>query len=359
MPGPRKTKKSKAQAKKDKRERARSSLADDPLLPSHSDDNKPTGKATSKSEQADEGQQPRSGTVDPDSKDLPPIPPVDLLDIPSIPTPSPHESPLPPTPPLLAPDIARVDPDPVLALFERASILHDPGTGPRVRDIPAFLSSSFAQPTGLDDPLCAEFAQVEVLQMLRTVLPEETATLLWYNKSRKFGRVCPTCHRLYSLGDVLPSPVSDPTQPELRAESASSSPQLLKEQILSGLCSPICFIMAAYNYPDAIRSTWGRLAEELDDATWALLNGPGEGQQESARGLSMLLKMTRLHDLGLAQLCVPDLGIDEEIYISSAESSFDQSVVDDMAGVGMDEKGHGVGVLLDDSALSQSRSFML
>lgn len=53
--------------------------------------------------------------------------------------------------------------------------IHDPGTGPRVRDARAFLGSYFALPPSLDDPLCAEFAQEEVLQMLMTVLPEETA----------------------------------------------------------------------------------------------------------------------------------------------------------------------------------------
>jgi hypothetical protein len=53
--------------------------------------------------------------------------------------------------------------------------IHDPGNGHRVRDMRAFLSSFFAQPPALDDPLCAEFSQDEVLQMICTVLPEETA----------------------------------------------------------------------------------------------------------------------------------------------------------------------------------------
>jgi hypothetical protein len=42
-------------------------------------------------------------------------------------------------------------------------------------DTRAFLTSFFAQPPSLEDPLCAEFAQQEVCQMLYTVLPEETA----------------------------------------------------------------------------------------------------------------------------------------------------------------------------------------
>lgn len=60
-------------------------------------------------------------------------------------------------------------------LIPQTPYIHDPGNGPRVRDTRAFLNSYFAQPPGLNDPLCAEFAQEEVCQMLCTVLPEETA----------------------------------------------------------------------------------------------------------------------------------------------------------------------------------------
>ena len=47
------------------------------------------------------------------------------------------------------------------------------------------------------------------------------------------------------------------------------------------------------------------MADEMDDLTWDLLNGPGEGPApgDIGRTLGMLVKMTRLHDLGLAQLC--------------------------------------------------------
>lgn len=58
--------------------------------------------------------------------------------------------------------------------------IYDPGNGPRVRDTRAFLSSFFAQPPALEDPLCAEFAQEEILQMLCTVLPEETAIVCMF-----------------------------------------------------------------------------------------------------------------------------------------------------------------------------------
>jgi len=64
--------------------------------------------------------------------------------------------------------------DPTLTLLSNP-IIHDPGNGPRVRNMHAFLDSSFAQPAWTADPLSAEFAQCEILQMLCTVLPEETA----------------------------------------------------------------------------------------------------------------------------------------------------------------------------------------
>ncbi|GLB44609.1 hypothetical protein LshimejAT787_1702360 [Lyophyllum shimeji] len=188
--------------------------------------------------------------------------------------------------------------------------IHDPGNGPRVRDTRAFLESKFfAQPPALDIPLCAEFAQEEVLQMLMTVLPEEIALILWYNKSRATSRICPACQRLYRLGDVLPDHLDDGTsKPKIETRP---SPQLEREQTLSGLCSPVCFVVASFNYPGAIRSAWGRAEDELDDHTWALLNGPEEGNAlgDVGMGLGMLMKMTRLHDLGLAQLC---LGLDVE-----------------------------------------------
>ena len=50
------------------------------------------------------------------------------------------------------------------------------------------------------------------------------------------------------------------------------------------------------------------MADELSSETWDLLNSPGEGHSD--RGLGMLLKMTRLEDLGLGQLCLPDIDFD-------------------------------------------------
>ncbi|KIY49815.1 hypothetical protein FISHEDRAFT_40387, partial [Fistulina hepatica ATCC 64428] len=180
--------------------------------------------------------------------------------------------------------------------------IYDPGSGPRVRDMRAFLASPyFPQPPAPD----AEFAAKEVLEMLCTILPDEMAMVLWYNKSRASSRVCPACKRIYHLGDALRDPM-------MREEDSSDddeedpSHSLRREQEISGLCSPICFCLAALNYPGAIKPAWGRYAEDMDEQTWAILNGPGirQAPSEETAALSMLVRMTRLHDLGLAQLCL-------------------------------------------------------
>lgn len=155
-------------------------------------------------------------------------------------------------------------PEPQDDIFLRLSnpIIHDPGNGPRVLSARDFIQSSFAQPPCVSDPLRAEFAQQEVLQMLCTVLPEETAIVrrfpclrsynlkfegfgltvtlqfVWYNKSRKVGRVCPACRRLYQLGDALANPFTDLDMQE-SPEKKEPSPYLAAEQEISGLCT--CF----------------------------------------------------------------------------------------------------------------------
>lgn len=92
-------------------------------------------------------------------------------------------------------------------VFIAAPNIYDPGNGPRVRDTRAFLPSFFAQPPALDDPLCAEFAQEEILQMLCTVLPEETAIVRSSTESaygyRLLSRSCGTTR-------VVPRVVSVP-----------------------------------------------------------------------------------------------------------------------------------------------------
>jgi hypothetical protein len=89
----------------------------------------------------------------------------------------------------------------------------------------------------------------------------------------------------------------------------------------------MCFILASFSSPGAIKSTWGRTADEISDETWNLLDenllathgrdADGHrachyGQRHDDLGLSALLKMTRLPDLGLGQLCLPEVDFDEE-----------------------------------------------
>ncbi|CDO70416.1 hypothetical protein BN946_scf184999.g57 [Trametes cinnabarina] len=225
-----------------------------------------------------------------------------------------------------------IDEPPIPSSLLQTPFIYDPGDGPRVKDPRAFMASRLAAPPTLNDELCAEFAEEAVLQMLCTVLPEETALILWYNKSRQTARICPACQRLYRLGDVLPDHLAGETR-EQQSETRAS-PYLAREQELSGLCSPICFILASYNYPGAIRSTWGRMAEELDDATWDLLGAPHTPQPVQDLGLGMLLKMTRCHDLGLGQLFFPNLDLEAEK--SDGESS--EETVRETAGAVLTKK---------------------
>jgi len=60
-------------------------------------------------------------------------------------------------------------------LLLREPPVYDPGTGPRVKSMGEFLRSSFASEPTWDDELCAEFAQEEMVEMLRSVLPDEMA----------------------------------------------------------------------------------------------------------------------------------------------------------------------------------------
>ena len=75
--------------------------------------------------------------------------------------------------------------------------------------------------------------------------------------------------------------------------------------------SPVCFILASFNHPGAIKSTWGRTSDEISSETWDMLNAPAQSHGGvRALGLGLLVKMTRLEDLGLDQLCLPDVDFD-------------------------------------------------
>ena len=53
--------------------------------------------------------------------------------------------------------------------------IHNPGNGPRVRDVAAYLSSFFAAPPSMADPQCAAYTSSSILKALRAILPEEVA----------------------------------------------------------------------------------------------------------------------------------------------------------------------------------------
>jgi hypothetical protein len=62
----------------------------------------------------------------------------------------------------------------------------------------------------------------------------------------------------------------------------------------------------------------------MDDEAWGLLNSVGAGNAISSVSvaLGMLVRMTRLHDLGLAQLCLPDVDFDAEGYSDAKYDTF-------------------------------------
>ncbi|KAI0089981.1 hypothetical protein BDY19DRAFT_888713 [Irpex rosettiformis] len=201
-----------------------------------------------------------------------------------------------------------------IPLSLRNPCVEDFGDGPRVRDVQAFLNSKIAAPVSFEDPLCAEFGQREVLEMLCCVLPEETAMIAWYNLSRIKSRVCPACKRLYHPGDPVLEEFQgedSPTNVEKQKQAREDSWKLHNEQLISGICSALCYFLVAHNYPSAIRSTFGRRAEDISDEAWNELNGPGAGAEDKM-GLGMLLKMTRCHDMGLEQLILPGLRAADE-----------------------------------------------
>ncbi len=64
--------------------------------------------------------------------------------------------------------------EPSLSLVQEPFIT-DPGNGPRVKDVSAYLSSFFSIPPDLKDPICAAFTASGVLEMLMLALPREVA----------------------------------------------------------------------------------------------------------------------------------------------------------------------------------------
>jgi hypothetical protein len=71
----------------------------------------------------------------------------------------------------------------------------------------------------------------------------------------------------------------------------------------------MCFILASFEQCNALttKAAWGHTANEMDEGSWAILNGASSSLVKDGKALVMLVRMTRLDDLGLAQLCFPDV----------------------------------------------------
>lgn len=162
--------------------------------------------------------------------------------------------------------------------------------------------------------------------------------ILWYNKSRAVARICPVCKRLYRVGDTdaLTDIDSDaPASPTATAtDVALNAERRRREQEISGICtflpslpfhsslhstnahahgpgSSLCFLLAAHRrFPSALRQLWGHMAHDaplahLDPDVLAFDDMKPSQITEGADnplGLSLLLQMTRFHDLGLQAL---------------------------------------------------------
>ncbi|KAG8921718.1 hypothetical protein FRC01_000105 [Tulasnella sp. 417] len=178
--------------------------------------------------------------------------------------------------------------------------IHDPGNGPRVLDVSSFLHSPFAEPACTTDPRCYDLGAIEVYPILHRLLPPDVALIVYYNVTRQVGRICPACRRIYRVGDEL--------QPHLLdgKDRQHEGPQTRREQMISGLCSWMCFAIATYTHPGSLAS-WGKTADEMDDSVIDYLNGPGDPNVTNDEGLGQLLRMTRCEDLGILDFREPML----------------------------------------------------
>lgn len=65
--------------------------------------------------------------------------------------------------------------------------------------------------------------------------------------------------------------------------------------------STVCFALASMDHPEPIRLIFGKSAGDLEQAAWDSVNAVDSSKRDDG-GLSMVLWMTRLDDLGLGQL---------------------------------------------------------
>ncbi|KAG8810153.1 hypothetical protein FRC18_004230 [Serendipita sp. 400] len=190
--------------------------------------------------------------------------------------------------------------------------IYDPGNGPRVKDFLAFMRSRYAAPQAQsfaavgeveeggikDSPRDARWDASRVLPILSRLLPGELATALWYNRTRSTHRVCPTCQRVYNVGDTLRAHVQGIDEPSVDTEQGHQ--QRLNEQYLSGICSVTCFALATYNFGHAAVLAYSLSWRQLGPATQKVLEGHGSGVED--QGLSYYVRLSRCSGKELSEL---------------------------------------------------------
>ncbi|KAG8927265.1 hypothetical protein FRC02_008342, partial [Tulasnella sp. 418] len=181
------------------------------------------------------------------------------------------------------------------------SYLTDPGNGPRVTDLWAFMNSMLSDAPSESDPECLDFGSPEVYPILTQLLPTDLALIIWYNKTRETGRICPACRRVYHIGDkLLPHNTTSQAHPSGQTEEFLR-PRKEREQKISGLCDWLCFGIAAYRWPGCVEA-WGRIASEIDERLIEYMNTLGDPNVKDDLGMGQLIRMTRNEDLGIEDI---------------------------------------------------------
>ncbi|KZT32780.1 hypothetical protein SISSUDRAFT_1066657 [Sistotremastrum suecicum HHB10207 ss-3] len=103
-----------------------------------------------------------------------------------------------------------------------------------ITDFPAFLQSKYADPIGTSDVNRSWSSSSSTSNdFIRFAFPSrpDVGRLFVYNKQRSSQRICPSCHRLYRIGDGSHAGVQLPARCTDRAE-----------QIQTGLCGYACAV---------------------------------------------------------------------------------------------------------------------
>ncbi|KAG8752167.1 hypothetical protein FRC14_007280 [Serendipita sp. 396] len=127
---------------------------------------------------------------------------------------------------------------------------------------------------------------------------DDEGEALWYNRTRSTHRVCPTCQRVYNVGDTLRAHVQGIDEPSVDTEQGHQ--QRLSEQYLSGICSVTCFALATYNFGHAAVLAYSLSWRQLGPATQKVLEGHGSGVED--QGLSYYVRLSRCSGKELSEL---------------------------------------------------------